>query len=132
MKKLSKVLLIALCITCIMVLGGCGAKKLSSTYSEKKLKAASEEIISDLSNEKYDDVEAKLNADLKKDLSSSKLKDVWVNFKGLGKYNSITKISFQEQKGYAVVIAIAKFEKGNVQFTLSFNKDMELVGLYMK
>ncbi|WP_312890921.1 DUF3887 domain-containing protein [Clostridium thailandense] len=129
MKRLYKVLLIILCIT---MLGGCGAKKLSSAYSEDKLKAASEEIINDLNNEKYDDVVAKLNKDLKKDLPASKLKEVCSNFKNLGKYDSISKIVFQEEKDYVVVISIAKYEKGKVQFTLSFNKNMELVGIYMK
>lgn len=114
------------------MLGGCGAKKLSSAYSEDKLKAASEEIINDLNNEKYDDVVAKLNKDLKKGLPASKLKEVWSNFKNLGKYDSISKMVFQEEKDCVVVVSIAKYEKGKVQFTLSFNKNMELVGIYMK
>jgi hypothetical protein len=115
-----------------MMVGGCGAKKLSSSYSEDKLKAASEAIINDFNNEKYDDVVTKFKSDLKKDLPASKLKDAWAPHKSKGKYESISKIAFQEKKDYAVVIAIAKFEKGNVQFTISFNKDMELVGLYVK
>ncbi len=129
MKRLSKIMLM---ILCIMMLGGCGAKKLSSAYSEDKLKAASEEIIKDLNNEKYDAVVAKFNSDLKDKLSANKLEEVWVNYKSLGKYDSISKIAFQEKDNYAVVVAIAKYEKGKVQFTLSFNKDMELVGIFMK
>jgi hypothetical protein len=65
-------------------------------------------------------------------LPSSKLKEVWTNYKSIGKYESISKIAFQEKKDYVTVISIATFEKSKVQFTLSFNKDMELVGIYIK
>lgn len=129
MKRLSKVLLIVLCI---MMLGGCGANKLSSNYSEDKLKAASEEILKNFGDEKFDDVTAKFSADLKKELPASKLKEGWTSLKKGGKYDSLSKIAFQEQKSYAVVVAIGKFEKGKAQFTISFNKDMEVVGIYMK
>lgn len=129
MRRLSKLLLIILCIT---MLGGCGAKKLSGAYSEDKLKAASEEIITDLNNGKYDDVVAKSNSNLKEKVPSSKLEEVWSNFKNYGKYDSISKIAFQEKDNYAVVVAVAKYEKGNIKFTLSFNENIELVGIYMK
>lgn len=129
MKRLAKVLLVVLCI---MMLGGCGANKLSSTYSEDKLKAASEEIIKNIADNKFDDVTAKFNADFKKDLPASKLKEGWDSYKKLGKYDSFSKITFQEQKGIAIVIADAKFEKGKAHFTISYNKDMEIVGIYVK
>jgi len=129
MKRLSKILLVVLCI---MMLGGCGAAKLSDAYSEEKLKSASEEIINNLNNEKYDEVVGKLKEDLRKQVPADKIKEAWSNLGDKGKYDSISKIAFQEQKGNAIVVAIAKYEKRKVQFTLSFNKDMELVGIYMK
>lgn len=129
MKNLSKILLMFLCLVSLV---GCGAPKLSANYSEEKLKAAAEEIISKFNEEKYDDVAAKLKADLRKDLPASKLKEVWSNYKNIGKYDSLSKIAFQEKNDYAVVVAIAKYEKRKVQFTLSFNKDMEMVGIYIK
>lgn len=129
MKKLSKFMAI---ILCIMMIGGCGAKKLSSAYSEDKLKIASEEIISNLDNEKYDDVVAKFDSVLKDKLPASKLKEAWGNFKNLGKYDSISNIAFQEKNNNAVVVATAKYEKGKIIFTLSFNKDMKLNGIFMR
>ena len=129
MKKLIKILLI---VICILLLGGCGAKKLSDNYSEDKLKAAAEAVINSLNNEKYDEIEAMISEDLKKQLTADKIKEVWNSLKRRGKYESISKIIFQEKKDYVVVVTVAKYEKGNIQFTLSFNKDMKLVGIYLK
>jgi PBP1b-binding outer membrane lipoprotein LpoB len=129
MKKLIKILLI---VISIVLLGGCGAKKLSDNYSEDKLKAAAEAVINSLNNEKYDEIEAMISEDLKKQLTADKIKEVWNSLKSRGKYESISKIIFQEKKDYVVVVTVAKYEKGNIQFTLSFNKDMKLVGIYLK
>lgn len=129
MKKLIKILLI---VISIVLLGGCGAKKLSDNYSEDKLKVAAEAVINSLNNEKYDEIEAMISEDLKKQLTADKIKEVWNSLKSRGKYESISKIIFQEKKDYVVVVTVAKYEKGNIQFTLSFNKDMKLVGIYLK
>jgi hypothetical protein len=34
--------------------------------------------------------------------------------------------------GNAIVIVMTKYEKGNAQFTISYNKSMEMIGIYMK
>ena len=39
---------------------------------------------------------------------------------------------FTEKYGNATVIAIAKYTENKVQFTVSFNESMELIGIYIK
>ncbi|WP_373898689.1 DUF3887 domain-containing protein [Haloimpatiens sp. FM7315] len=131
MKRFSKVIMMILCVAMIFSCG-CGAKKLSASYSEDKLKTASEEIIKDLNDEKYEEVTDKLSKDIKDKLPASKLEEVWDKYKEMGDYQSISKIAFQEKDNYAVVVAVAKFKEGKVIFTLSYNKDMELVGIFIK
>lgn len=129
MKKVYKFIILILCIA---MFGGCGAKKLSSNYSEDKLKIQSEQIISDLSSEKYDNVIKNFDSNLKEKLSKDKLKEAWGNFKKMGKYNSVSKIVFQEKDNNAIVIVTAKYENGKIIFRFSFNKDMKLNGVFMK
>lgn len=120
-------------IICIFSLVGCGAAKLSDTYSEDKLKAASEEVIKNLNEENYSAIINGFGDELKSKLTEDKLREPWKAMKDkLGKYDSISKIAFQEKDGIATVVAICKYENGKAQFTLSFNKDMKMVGIYMK
>ena len=50
----------------------------------------------------------------------------------LGQYEEISKVAFTEKDGNATVIAIAKYTENKVQFTVSFNESMELIGIYIK
>lgn len=130
MKKLLSVFMV---LFCGIIIVGCGAPKLSSNYSEEKLKAAAEETINNLNNDKYDEIVDSSSANLKAQLPKDKIKEAWEPLQEhLGSYKEISKISFQEKDGIAIVTAIAEYEEGRVQFTLSYDKDMKLVGIYMK
>ncbi|OPJ60952.1 DUF3887 domain-containing protein [Clostridium oryzae] len=131
MRKFSNILLM---ILSIVLLVSCGASKLSKNYSEKKLKAGTETVAKNLDEHKYQAIVDSFTPKLRKKLAADQLKQAWEGLGDVGKYNSISKLFFQEQKKdqYVTVVAIAKYEKKNIQLTVSFNKDMELVGLYMK
>lgn len=130
MKKLLSIFMV---LFCGIIIVGCGAQKLSSNYSEEKLKAAAEETINNLNNDKYDEIVNSSSAILKAQLPKDKIKEVWAPLQEhLGSYKEISKISFQEKDGIAIVTAIAEYEEGRVQITLSYDKDMKLVGIYMK
>lgn len=130
MKKIISTLLIVFCGVLFI---GCGASKLSSNYNEEDLKIASEKIITNLNDGKYEDVVDMGSDELKSQLSKEKIEEAYEALKGkLGKYESIEKISFKEKDDIAAVIAIAKYENGKAQFTLSFNTDIKLMGIYMK
>ncbi len=116
-----------------MFLMACGSKALSSDYNEETLKTTTENIIANLENEKYDEVNKIASDELKDKLSVDVIKKAWEPVKEkVGKYDSLSKINFAEKDGNVVVIAQEKYEKGKVQFTISFNKDMKLVGFYIK
>ncbi|MGG7209890.1 DUF3887 domain-containing protein [Clostridium baratii] len=130
MKKLLSVVMV---LFCGIIIVGCGTKKLSSNFSEEKLKAAAEETINNLNNNKYNEIVNGSTVALKAQLPKDKIKEAWEPLQEhLGKYKEISKISFQEKDGLAVVVAIAQYEEGKVQFTLSYDEDMKLAGIYMK
>lgn len=130
---MNKLIKIMITILVIMMFSGCGASKLSSDFSEEKLKTAVEAVVNNLNNEKYDDIIKTGNQDIKDNLTAEKLKESWIKMKNkLGKFDSITKEVFAEKDGSAIVIVVAKYEKGEAQFTISYNKSMDMIGIYMK
>lgn len=130
MKKFLKV---SLLILSLFILVGCGAPKLSEDFKEEELKSAAEEIIADFNAEKYDDVISNGTEEIKSQLTANQLEQAWNTVgKDLGNYEELSKVVYTEKDGIATVIAIAKYENKKIQFTISYDKDMKLCGIYMK
>lgn len=129
MKKIFSLIAIVICVG---ILVGCGATKLSDKYSEETLKSSTETVIKNMDSGNFKEIENMMADKLKEAVPTDKLKAVWESLPKTGKYEKISKIVFQEKDGYAVVVAIAKFENSNVQYTLSYDTDMKLVGIYLK
>lgn len=119
-------------VICVGILVGCGATKLSDKYNEETLRTSTEAVIKNMDSGNFQAIEEVMSDKLKEAVPTDKLKAVWESLPKTGKYEKISKIVFQEKDGYAVVVAIAKFENSNVQYTLSYDKDMKLVGIYLK
>lgn len=119
-------------VICVGILVGCGATKLSDKYNEETLRTSTEAVIKNMDSGNFQAIEEVMSDKLKEAVPTDKLKAVWESLPKTGKYEKISKIVFQEKDGYAVVVAIAKFENSNVQYTLSYDKDMKLVGIYIK
>lgn len=130
MKKIMKIILMVLCGAMLV---GCGVSKLSDKYSEDTLKKEVEIIIENFNEGQYEEIILKGDEVLQSKLTADALKQAWESVSPkLGSYEEISKIAFQEKDGVAVVVAIAKYENSKVQFTMSFNEDMKLVGIFMK
>ena len=130
MKNLISILLT---LICGLFLIGCGPKALSENYNEDVLREASKVIIDQLNNEEYNEMVDNAGETIKNDESTEVIKNAYDSIKkSAGEFESIDKISFQEKNGYAVVVSIAKFEKRNVQFIFSFDKEIKLVEIFMK
>ncbi|MGL4338435.1 MAG: DUF3887 domain-containing protein [Turicibacter sp.] len=119
-------------MVCVMLVG-CGAQKLSEGFSEEELRVAAEAIIYDFNNNAYDEVVARGNENLQSQLSSQQLEKAW-NMVGsdLGQYKELVNIVFVERDDIVSVVAVAKYENKKVQFTLSFDSEMKLAGVYIK
>lgn len=130
MKKLMSILMVVFCGVLFI---GCGATKLSDDYNEEDLKAKSEEVVNYLVDGKYEDIVEMGSDDLKKILTKEQIEEAYSGLASkLGSYEEIKKIVFQEIEEGVAVVVIANYEDGKAQFTLGFNKDMELTAIYMK
>ncbi|MGL5802679.1 MAG: DUF3887 domain-containing protein [Cetobacterium sp.] len=130
MKKLFKGLIL---VAPILFMVSCGQAQLSDKYNETKLKEISTEIITEINAGDFKAIQEKSSNELKEALSEEKLKEVFepINEK-VGSFKEVEKFIANEKDGIAITKTITKFEKGKAQFTLSYNEDYKLVGLYVK
>lgn len=130
MKKIFKILSM---MVCIFMMVGCSAGKLSDKYNEEDLKVEAEKVIKNLNDKNYDTILEGSSDELKNALPDNKLKETWEGFsENIGDYDSILKMTFAEKNGYGVAIVNVKYKNKKVTFTLSFNSEMKLSGIYMK
>ncbi|MEG0295181.1 MAG: DUF3887 domain-containing protein [Clostridium sp.] len=116
-----------------LMLVGCGAKPASSDFNEEELKKASEEIINYFNNKQYEEIASRGDETMSAPGVAEKLKEVWdVVYDKLGEFKSITKVVIQDVNGEALVTSFTKYENGKVNFEISFNKEMQMTGVYIK
>nr|WP_237257801.1 DUF3887 domain-containing protein [Turicibacter bilis] len=118
-----------------MVLGvvGCSNSVLSDDYDEATLKSSAQKVLEQLNAGEYQAITDSVSLDLQNDLSADVIKQAWIPlYEKLGTFDAISNYIISGKEEYAVVVVLAKYEKGTLQLTLSYNPQMELVGLYMK
>lgn len=125
-------------VLCVMLcVVGCGNTQLSDTFDEQEVITEVKQVITDLSNERFDAVEAVIREDLQESLSAEALKEAvektFPEAGALSEFDSVTIVG-QESEGeqYAVAVVAARYENQTVSYTITFNKDMRIVGFFMK
>lgn len=136
-KKGFSILLVLL--TLAAVLTGCASNKLSDDYDEDEVKAKAEEVVNLVNARDYEAVIELIPEELRAELTVEGLKTAWdERLTECGEFSKFSKevILGQTMKDtgeeLAVAVIVADYENDKAQFTLSFNKDMALVGCYMK
>ena len=118
---------------CVMMLVGCGSNELSEKFDETLIKEEVQAIIHNLNNNNYEEVISKGDSILQKELSVNELKDVWEDVsEDLGSFVELVSVSCEEKNNIAGATVIAKYENSRAQFSMSFNEEMKLVGIYMR
>ena len=119
----------------VLVLGvvGCSNSVLSDDYDEATLKSSAQKVLEQLNAGEYQAITDSVSLDLQNDLSADVIKQALIPlYEKLGTFDAISNYIISGKEEYAVVVVLAKYEKGTLQLTLSYNPQMELVGLYMK
>lgn len=137
MKKLTVFLAALLCLT---MLGGCG-NKLAEGYDEQTIKDTAEQIITDIHVKGVTDV---LTPIMREDYlekypmenMEEQVLELLVgvgNFMAYGQETVIGKASpDNEEEQLAVILVTALYEKGEINFTITFDKDMKVLSFYAK
>lgn len=140
MKKQIKAIITATLILALSLsLIGCAGKPLPEGFDSDEVGTSAEEIVGLASAGDFDSIIGMLREDLKSTITVEQLKEGWAPiYDKAGAFVSISKTTMSgatdstTNEEYAVVQVLVKHEKASLLYTLSFDKDMMLVGLYLK
>jgi len=133
-----KLILSALILT-LVLLCACAAGKLADTFDEDEVKDAAKAAAATINTRDYDAVIALLREDLQDQVTAEQLRGAWdeslVSAGVFVKYKAVTVAGTQDKttkEDYAMAVLVCKYENGSQTFTLTFDSNYALVGLYMK
>lgn len=123
----------------VFLLAGCSSgTKLSGDFDQEKVKAAAQEAIDHLVAGEYEECVGLMGEEMQAAISAEVLAtnmETMTGQKGaFQEYKSSSVIGQTDKDGteYAVAVVVADFEKGNITFTVSFDKEMKIMGFWMK
>lgn len=133
---------IAIMTVVLMLLGmlsACGGAKLADIYDEDDVIARAKEVVGIINTGDYEAVVAQVREDLRDKLPAETLEEAWgPALAEAGAFEEYASVSVIGQKSkstgedYAVTVLTCRYENGKRIFTVSMDKDLAIVGLYMK
>lgn len=135
MKKIKGLLVVLLSM---LLLVGCGSTKLAEGYEEQTIIDTAHSIIQEVH---VDELDAVLNKYMREDYLEAYPMDNMVQQvlelrTGIGNFIAFTKDSVIGQESpegdedFAVILVTATYDKGEINYTLTFDKEMKLVSFY--
>lgn len=136
---MKKVLTLLLAIALILSLAACSSSKLADVFKEDEVVALAKSFVETINTQDYDAVVAEIRADLQSQVTADSLKNAWGPLLDeAGEFKDYTTVVTYGQKDkttdedYAVCVLVCKYENASRTFTISMDKDLAIVGLYMK
>lgn len=135
-KKISRFLsLVLLVVISAALLAGC-ASKLPEGYDEDELKASAEVVINLLNQRDSVGLNEMMTEDMKAGLTEEVQAQIFAFLDESGTMKEISSmgVSGSEENGitFAVVIAKVAYENRDITYTIGFDPDMKLAGLYLQ
>lgn len=125
-----KLLLVMLTAIIMLVFVACG-NKVDESASKKYITKA-EDVVLLLNDANYEDVHAMFDEEMKVGLPVHDLEQFTSIFEQSGDFEEINKSSVEKKDDSYVVVLAANFSKENRVFTISFNTEEEVAGLFVK
>jgi hypothetical protein len=132
MKKAASVIFI---IVILLALASCSGSNI--TFDKASVVSKAEKVVEVINTKDYTSVTKVLREDLQSKVSADSLKAAWdsqlTNAGSFVGYKSET-ASAVKQNGsdYIVVVLVCKYENSTLTYTISFDTDLNVAGLYMK
>ena len=133
-----KMTALAALMLCTVLITACGAAPLSDAFDEQTVMAKAEEVITMINARDYAGIEDIVEDSLKTNLSAQILKDALDPILDkAGEFSSFDSETVSGTTGkngedYAVCTVKSKYSGGTLTYTISFDKDYRIVGLYVK
>ena len=138
-KQIKAIVTVTLILALSVGLLGCAGTPLPEGFDAEEVGTAAEEIVGLATAGDFDSIIAMLREDIRNTVTVDQLKEGWApSYEKAGKFVSITKTALTGAtdkttgEEYAVAQVLVKHEGASLGYTLSFDKDMALIGLYLK
>lgn len=136
---MKKVFVSAIAVILLLSLTACSSNKLADIYNEDEVIAEAKSVVEIINKLDYDADVALLREDLQGQLTADQLKRAWgTQLDAAGAFKDYKSVVTYGQKSkstdedYAVCVLVCTYENATLAYTLSFDKDLALVGMYMK
>lgn len=115
-----------------LALFGC-SQTFDQSFNEEIINKASTSVIESLNQGQYGVITQIVSDELQEALSPEIIESTWSPLsENLGAYQGIVETKVVPNQDSATSVMIADYENGQVQLTMTYNKDMELIGFYLK
>ena len=139
MKQVKKTIAALLALALCLGLFACAGKPLPEGFDADEVGTQAEEIVGLATMGDYDSIITYLRDDLKATITADQLREGWAaTYEKAGAFDSITKIALSGTadqttgEEYATAQVLVKHENASLVYTLSFDANLALVGLYLK
>lgn len=126
-----KMLIIFVSILLVGILAACGGNKVDEATAEK-YSAKAEEVILLLNDGDYEAVYESFNSQMQAGLSVSEMEELTPIIEESGIFEEITKASVEEKDGAYITVTQAKYTDKKRIYTISFDQNDEIAGLFIK
>lgn len=114
----------------VLLLAACGNKVDEETTSQYVEKA--ERVVQLLNDGKYDEIYEQLNTTMKSQLTAEQLAEIQPVLEASGKFEGIDKQSVEQKDGMHVVVIVGKHSEENRIYTVTYDADDEIAGLFVQ
>lgn len=139
-KTIIIVLLLALAVAAfVFIRSALNSSKLADIYNEDAVISRAKEVIDVINTHDYEAINAELRADLQEKLPAdslmTSLDSILTNAGAFEKYTTVVTAGQKSKstgEDYAVVILVCAYENSNLTFTISMDKDLQIVSMFLK
>lgn len=128
---MKRIVITVLSVVALFALAACGGNKVDDATTEK-FSTKAEEVVLLLNDGNYQDVYAMFDVEMEAALPVEDMEEFTPVIEQSGDFEQIDKASVEEQDGYYVVVLVANYSEEDRVFTISFNENEEVAGLYIK
>ena len=137
-RKKRIIMIVVFCMT-LLIFTACGAQPLPEQFEEDTVRELAEQAIGFFNEQDYQSILDMSSAEFQEILTVDEFAnqcDPYLekcgSFKEISKTIFLGDVDKETQAAYGGVVMIGSYEEGTIQFTISFNEDMELTQFIIK
>jgi len=136
---MKRLIFLVVAVALMFGLAGCSEYKLKEPFDAEVMESMAAEVIDCVNAQDYEAVYGMFSAEMKETLSPEYLEETlqpvmeqFPPFTKVNKYAVASEYDEETEQDMGVIMAACSYGRKKVRFNLSFNTDMELIGLYVK